>query len=78
MPSALDGITVLDLTRQRPGALAGMFLCDNGARVIRLELPDDDNERTAPIYMVWDRGKESVSLDLTSEQDVIQKVGAQG
>ena len=74
MPSALDGITVLDLTRQRPGALAGMFLCDNGARVIRLELPDDDNERTAPIYMVWDRGKESVSLDLTSEQDVFRKL----
>ena len=74
MPSALDGITVLDLTRQRPGALAGMFLCDNGARVIRLELPDDDNERTAPIYMVWDRGKESVSLDITSEQDLFRKL----
>ena len=74
MPSALDGITVLDLTRQRPGALAGMFLCDNGARVIRLELPDDDNERTAPIYMVWDRGKESVSLDISSEQDVFRKL----
>ena len=74
MPSALDGITVLDLTRQRPGALAGMFLCDNGARVIRLELPDDDNERTEPIYMVWDRGKESVSLDISSEQDVFRKL----
>ena len=74
MPSALDGITVLDLTRQRPGALAGMFLCDNGARVIRLELPDDDNERTDHIYMVWDRGKESVSLDISSEQDVFRKL----
>ena len=74
MPGALDGITVLDLTRDRPGALAGMFLCDNGARVIRLELPDDDSDRTQPIYMVWDRGKESVSLDISAEQDSFKKL----
>ncbi len=74
MPSALDGITILDLTRHRPGALAGMFLCDNGARVIRLELPDDDNDRTKPIYMVWDRGKESVSLDISAEEETFRKL----
>ncbi len=77
MPSALDGITVLDLTRQRPGSLAGMFLCDNGARVIRLELPDDDNDRAQPIYMVWDRGKESVSLDISAHPDVFHKLASQ-
>ena len=77
MPGALDGITVLDLTRQRPGALAGMFLCDNGARVIRLEMPDDDgNDRAAPIYMVWDRGKESVSLDISADGDAFKKLAA--
>ena len=74
MPSALDGITVLDLTKGRPGALAGMFLCDNGARVIRLELPDDGNDRTEPIYMVWDRGKESVLLDISAERDAFRKL----
>lgn len=74
MPSALDGITVIDLTRGRPGALAGMFLCDNGARVIRLELPDDENERAEPIYMVWDRGKESVCLDISAEPDSFRKL----
>ena len=74
MPSALDGITVLDLSRGRPSALAGMFLCDNGARVIRLELPDDENERAEPIYMVWDRGKESVSLDIASDSETFRKL----
>ena len=74
MPGALDGITVLDLTRDRPGALAGMFLCDNGARVIHLELPDDGNDRTQPIYMVWDRGKESVSLDISADREVFKRL----
>ena len=76
MPSALDGITVIDLTRGRPGALAGMFLCDNGARVIRLELPGDENNRTEPIYMVWDRGKESVSLDISSKSEDFRKLAS--
>ena len=74
MSGALDGITVLDLTRRRPGALAGMFLCDNGARVIRLELPDEEVDRTQPVYMVWDRGKESVSLDIVARQTTFRKL----
>lgn len=74
MSGALDGITVLDLTRRRPGALAGMFLCDNGARVIRLELPDEEIDRTQPVYMVWDRGKESVSLDIVARQTTFRKL----
>ena len=36
MASALDGITVLDLTDGPAGALTTMFLCDHGARVIRV------------------------------------------
>ncbi len=63
MAGALDGLTVVDLTQGRAGAVAGMFLCDNGARVIRVELPDAEDERTAAAFMAWDRGKESVSLD---------------
>ena len=76
MPGALDGITVLDLTTDRPGALSGMFLCDNGARVIRIESPDAANDRTQPIYMVWDRGKESVELDISVEQEAFRKLVA--
>ena len=74
MRGALDGITVLDLTRQKPGAQAGMFLCDNGARVIRLELPDAENDRAAPGYMIWDRGKQSVELDIAAQRDAFRKL----
>ncbi|MBM3223914.1 MAG: CoA transferase, partial [Candidatus Tectomicrobia bacterium] len=63
MASALDGITVLDLTDGPAGALSTMFLCDHGARVIRVT----DTHDTAPRrggYLIWDRGKECVRLDL--------------
>src|SRR5262245_9827491 len=64
MASALDGITVLDLTDGPAGALATMLLCDHGARVIRVV----DVHDTAPRhggYLVWDRGKECIRFDLT-------------
>ncbi len=64
MASALDGITVLDLSSGPAGALATMLLCDHGARVIRIV---DIHER-APRhggYLVWDRGKECMRLDLS-------------
>ncbi len=64
MASALDGITVLELSHSPAGAMAGMFLGDHGARVIRLL------DRNAPAtrrggYRVWDRGKACHQLDLS-------------
>ena len=64
MASALDGITILDLTEGPAGALATMLLCDHGARVIRVV----DRHVTTPRhggYLVWDRGKECLQLDLS-------------
>lgn len=63
MASALDGITVLELSHSPAGAMAGMFLCDHGARVIRLL---DHNAPAARRggYLVWDRGKACHRLDL--------------
>ena len=69
MASALDGITVLDLSDGMAGALAGMFLCDNGARVMRVDAPGTEEQRSDPGYAVWDRGKESVYLDLHQALD---------
>src|SRR5262245_62849652 len=63
MASALDGITVLDLTDSPAGALTTMLLCDHCARVIRVV----DIHDTVPRhdgYLVWDRGKECIQLDL--------------
>ena len=39
MPGVLSGTTVVDLSWGLPGAVLGMLLADNGARVIRVELP---------------------------------------
>ena len=64
MASALDGITVLELSHSPAGAIAGMFLCDHGARVIRL-LDDDAPAARRGGYRVWDRGKACRRLDLS-------------
>ena len=42
MTSALDGITVSELSHSPAGATAGMFLSDHGARVIREQLQTAD------------------------------------
>ncbi|MDA1349281.1 MAG: CoA transferase [Chloroflexi bacterium] len=67
MGGALAGITVLEMTTGMSGALAAMFLCDNGARVIRIDRPGS-TLRGQPSYRVWDRGKESVLLYLDSTE----------
>jgi crotonobetainyl-CoA:carnitine CoA-transferase CaiB-like acyl-CoA transferase len=64
MASTLDGITVLDLTAGPAGALATMFLCDHGARVVRLVDTPDERRRCGG-YLVWDRGKECLRLPLS-------------
>ena len=64
MASALDGITVLELSHSPAGAIAGMFLCDHGARVIRL-LDSDAPATRRGGYLVWDRGKACRRLDLS-------------
>ena len=67
MASTLDGITVLDLTQGPAGAYATMFLSDHGARVIRVVDTKDSTSRHGG-YLVWDRGKECVRLDLAQIQ----------
>ncbi len=64
MASALDGITILDLTDGPAGAQATMFLCDHGARVVRVVDVNDEASRRGG-YLVWDRGKECLRLDLS-------------
>ena len=63
MASTLDGITVLDLSNGAPAALATMFLSDHGARVVRIVAPNDQTMRDGG-FIVWDRGKELLKLDL--------------
>ena len=64
---ALDGVRVLDFGHYIPGPLLGMFLSDQGASVIKVERPDGDPARKHPAFATWNRGKQSVVLDLKSE-----------
>ena len=71
---ALDGLTVLDLTRVLSGPYCTMMLADMGARVIKVERPGagDDTRAWGPpfqsgesaYFLSVNRNKESVTLDL--------------
>lgn len=73
--TALEGISVLDLTRLLPGAVATQWLADFGATVIKIEQPQiGDYARqhfitgeANPIFDLTNRGKKSVTLDLKDE-----------
>jgi len=63
MAGALDGITVIDVSSGPAAALATMFLSDHGAKVIRVLDRDTPDFRDGG-FVVWDRGKSAVRLDL--------------
>ncbi|MDF1602165.1 CoA transferase [Nocardioides sp. YIM 152315] len=78
----LSDLVVLDLTRALAGPHAGMMLGDMGARVIKIESPSGDDtrgwgppfvgeghERESTYFMSANRNKESLVLDLKSEED---------
>ena len=67
MTTCCDGLVVLELgSGSIAGALCGMLLADNGARVLKVEPPAGDRmRRDVPSgFLVWCRGKESVVIDL--------------
>ena len=73
MPGALQGITVLDLTRVLAGPFSTMMLADMGADVIKIEEPSkgDDTRHFGPFrngesiyYITNNRNKKGISLNL--------------
>lgn len=81
----LSGITVLDLSRMISGPYCTMLLADLGARVIKIEPPEGDENRQigppfpmgeGPFYLGANRSKESVVLDLSQEagREVVQRL----
>ena len=75
--SALDGITVVDVSTGLAGALASMFLADNGARVVRIAFCDEDVVRTPGIFAVYDRGKEVLRLDPDASPEDVRELCAE-
>lgn len=67
MAQALEGIRVLDFSQGMAGCLTTMILADFGAEVIRVEPAGGDPGWQEPAYLLWNRGKRSIELDLTSE-----------
>src|SRR5690554_6538223 len=75
MKDALQGILVIELGTVLTAPLAGMMLADLGARVIKVEHPEggDPFRRHAgrlysPHFAAYNRGKESIALNLQSEE----------
>ncbi|SIT34928.1 Carnitine dehydratase [Paraburkholderia piptadeniae] len=75
--AALDGVSVLDLTRLLPGATCTMLLADLGADVLKIEQPGtgDYNRAFAPIkrkesgsFLLLNRNKRSLTVNLKSEE----------
>ena len=70
----LRDICVLDLSRVRSGPTCVRQLCDWGARIIKIEPPEDTSEmggpRNGPDFQNLHRGKESLTLNLKSIEGV--------
>ena len=68
----LDGIRVVEMSHMIMGPSCGMFLGFLGAEVIKVEPPAGDKTRRLggmgrPMFPLFNRGKKSVQLDLTTE-----------
>ena len=63
---ALDGITVIDLSRLLPGPYCSMILADHGARVIAVE--DKRFLADGLFFNLINRNKEHMSLNLKTEK----------
>ncbi len=85
-PRPLEGIRVLDLSRVLAGPWAGQILADYGADVIKVERPgtgDDTrawgppwwgegDQRMAAYFICANRGKRSVTIDISSPEGIEQ------
>lgn len=60
----LEGIRVMEVADTQSGCVAGMMLADHGAAVTRIDAPGSALSRKTPGFLVWNRGKQSVSLNL--------------
>lgn len=69
--SYLSGLSVLDMGQLHPGPYTAMLLGQLGATVIKVEKPQGDTARQlgAETFAKYNRGKQSICLDLKREDD---------
>src|ERR1700730_7360648 len=74
----LDGVVIVDLTRQMSGPYASMVLGDFGAEVIKVEgAPRGDGARyigrtlvggESAMFLTWSRNKRSICVNLRTDE----------
>jgi len=64
MGGALSGIKILDFGQYIAGPFAAQLLAEQGADVIKVERPGGDPYRHVDGFMVWNRSKKAITLDL--------------
>lgn len=67
MSGMCAGLRVVEVSQGMAGGLAGMILADAGAEVIKVEPPPGDRARNHPAWIMWNRGKKSIALDLKTQ-----------
>lgn len=77
MQDVLNDMLVIELGTMVTAPLTGMLLSDMGARVIKVEHPETGDPfrghgggRYSPPFVAYNRGKESIQLDLRSAQGI--------
>ena len=70
----LDGIRVIDFGQYVAGPVAAMMLADQGADVVRVERPEGPRY-DVPANATWNRGKRSITLDLTNPTEQVMAKG---
>jgi crotonobetainyl-CoA:carnitine CoA-transferase CaiB-like acyl-CoA transferase len=84
MTSALERLKVVDLSSHLSGPYCAMVLADHGADVVKVERPGsgDDARKMPPFvggesapFMIWNRNKRSVVIDLKTEAGKGQLLG---
>ena len=68
MEQVLTGYRVLDFGHYIAGPYTGMLLAEQGAEVIKVEGPGGDPHRNNPGFVVWNRSKKGITLDLKKEE----------
>lgn len=76
MKSALEGIVIVDLSTGIAGPYAAMLLTDMGADCVKIEPREGDPARDLPGFLVWNRGKRALTLNLETDegQEIIYRL----
>jgi crotonobetainyl-CoA:carnitine CoA-transferase CaiB-like acyl-CoA transferase len=67
MANAYAGVKILDFTQGIAGPMGCALMADFGADVVKVEPPEGDRIKDEPHYIVWNRNKRRIALDLSTE-----------